>query len=563
MSKRKGRDAQSFLENLSKKPKNEELPKAFTDDLETADIFVGKNEYFENACNTATDDDIMWEYNTFIKTLPTSLPNDVKKNLIDKVYYHMQIFDVNNRICASDKTVKSKQFSDESLRTPILDALSAKLGQSLTIIAPPSSTCLYCKKLLTKHNDPTQVQLHTRLGTVIATKHTLRCRSCKEARQHTDSRYGAENDIHYNPTRYGNIKDGFKFYPKEYDVDLVTGSNCSYVENLFAKQYFAELHHGWLSSQAKTEAFNETNRGTYQAEQTIKFLELNPNVGKQFQRQTNDDEEVEDNDDDDEEDRFGKGDNRSMSRMHELKKKTLSQAMVNHEIKSELLENNKVKETRLGPMKQEHKTLTFKVTAYNLMKTVNENRKTELYKHNKCHEGCRKRGCEKITVFDGNWKIQFPICMWESSTDYPTEITGFVPQVCPEQPEHRSAFCSLHGKAAKSLGKPFKLREFLKSCGTDPDNFTKEAKGKVKAVLKTMASRANVVQTKVGEEQGTEYLLRNRQLMNPANLITEETEDEPLCRKSLGDCHRLQGYNRGVYCWEHFVFFSNEPFVLV
>ena len=113
-------------------------------------------------------------------------------------------------------------------------------------------------------------------------------------------------------------------------------------------------------------------------------------------------------------------------------------------------------------------------------------------------------------------------------------------------PEHRSAFCSVHAKVAKNLGKPTKLREFLKSCGTDPDNYTKEGKGKVKAVLKVMADQTNVDQTKVGEEQGTEYLLRNRQLMNPSNLITEETEEEPPCRESLGDCHRLQGYNRGV-----------------
>ena len=100
------------------------------------------------------------------------------------------------------------------------------------------------------------------------------------------------------------------------------------------KQYFAEFNHGWLSSQAKTESFNETNRGTYQSVQILKFLSLNPSVGKKILHQKNEDDQGEKDDEDDDDERV------NMSRMHELKKNSLSQAMVNPEIMSELRGNN-------------------------------------------------------------------------------------------------------------------------------------------------------------------------------------------------------------------------------
>ena len=536
MSKRKGLEAHGFLDEMSKKPKCDNKT-SFSDNLETAAELVGKEEHYEDVYKMATDDDILWEFDTFLKMLPQSLLCNIRKCLIKKVRSNLKIDDIRKR--------KIRKFSSTTFKTPVLDALSAKLGQSVIVMTPPTSTCIYCKNPLIKNNDPVQVQLHTQHGTKIATKYIYRCKSCTQAKKHTGNKFGDDYDIHYNPTKFGNKRDGFKFYTDTYNVDIVNGSNSSYIENLLAKQYFAELHHGWLSSQAKTEAFNETYRGTDQAKQTLKFLELNPNVGRQFLHLSNDDEECEKDEDDVENDDSEKNKN-TKSRMHELKTKTLSQAIVNYEIISEPKENNELMTTRLGPMKQNNKTLTFKVTQNNFMKTVNENRKSKLYEHKKCYEGCKKRGCEKISVFDGDWKIQFPICMWESSTEYPAEITSYVPQVCPEPPEYGSGFCSVHSKEVKNLGKPTKLKEFLKSCGTDPENYSKEAKGKVKDVLEAMANKSKAKQTKVGEEQGTEYLLRNKKLMNPKNLVSTESEEEPLCRKNLKECVRLRGYSRGI-----------------
>ena len=133
--------------------------------------------------------------------------------------------------------------------------------------------------------------------------------------------------------------------------------------------------------------------------------------------------------------------------------------------------------------------------------------------------------------------------MWDCSSAYPDEVTQYIPQVCPEQPQHGSAFCCVHTKVAASLGKPTQLREFLKHCGTDSDNYTKEGKGKVNLVLKVMVTKSDAIYVTVGEEQGTEYLLRNRKLMNSNNLQSEITEP---CKKNIGECVRLRRYNRGI-----------------
>jgi hypothetical protein len=64
------------------------------------------------------------------------------------------------------------------------------------------------------------------------------------------------------------------------------------------------------------------------------------------------------------------------------------------------------------------------------------------------------------------------------------------------------------------------LREFLKSGGSDPENCVKKERRKVETVLKAMANKSDIMQTTVGEEQGIEYILRNRKLMQHKNLET-------------------------------------------
>lgn len=556
MSKRKGEQAHTFLANLNKKSKPEEkasepekvafIPEhpTFLNELETPENFVNKEEQFEKTLRNATDADLIWEFDTFLKRMPTNIPNKMEPSL-STVKKHLDIDAVMTRAQSIKTPLEKKKFSNKTMETPVLDSLAIKLGKSLRYIAPPINHCLYCKRALNLANDPTQVQLHTRLGTYIATRYSLRCQLCPEARKHGGEQFCNPQDIFYHPTRFGNKKFGIKFYPDDFKVDLVRASYFSYVEALLAKQSFAEMHHGWLSSQAKTEAFNETYRGTYQNDQNLKFLSLNPHVGKQFLQQKKECDEGDEPDDDDENEESDE--NHKVPRMHELKTKQLCKAVEEHEIIAELKENKEFLSTNLGPIKYGNKTRSYKETKNGFFRRINEQRKSKLYEHNNCHEGCQKRGCDKITGFDGDWKIQFPHCMWDNSTDYPTEITDFVPQVCPEQPEFRSAFCLPHGKAAKSLQRPVKLRDFIKSCGSDPEKYSKEGKGNVQKVLKTMAHKIKVEQQTVAEEQGTQELMKNKRLVTAKNVKMDIEEEKNPCREKLGECIRLQGYSRGVF----------------
>ena len=207
---------------------------------------------------------------------------------------------------------------------------------------------------------------------------------------------------------------------------------------------------------------------------------MNPNVGKQFKQKEDTKEEE---DDESKEDKDEAKEEVGQNKMYQLNRKTINQALLNHEIKSEIKENCLLERVKFGPMKVDGKHVTFKQSRTNYFKKVNESRQSKLY-HHTCYSGCKKRGCERVSTFDGLWKIAHPICMWDCSSAYPKAITEFVPQVCPNEPEHAKAFCISHSRAAEKLGRPSGLRPFLKSCGTDGENVKKEDKNRINNVLK-------------------------------------------------------------------------------
>ena len=117
MSKKRGREAHDILENLGKKPSkdsNSQHPSdafeeidsnykgpTFLDDLETADIIFDKDEQFEKAYNNATDADVLLEYLTFLKQLPTNLPTKIKP-ILTKVKDHLKIRTVMKTVSESN-----------------------------------------------------------------------------------------------------------------------------------------------------------------------------------------------------------------------------------------------------------------------------------------------------------------------------------------------------------------------------------------------------------------------------------------------------------------------------
>ena len=535
---KRGLNAKSKLESLAKMAKcDQQFASVSQIEAKKQDP---KNTYFNTVYGNSSDIDILWEYETLRRVLPKNLLPNIRHDLLSKVRQHLKIFEVRERL---ERITNNSFHSKTDLSTPILDALSVLLGYSLVIICPPTSTCIYCGKQLTSHNDPVQVQLHTRLGTSIATKYEYRCRQCKNASQHIEENHGPPYDIRYSPTMFGNKKYGFKHYEDHFEVNIVKSTDVAYVEQIFVKQYFSEFHHGWLSSQAKTEAYNEANRGLPQEKHVKQFISLNPQIGERFKAK-----HVQRKEESSDEDENGIDNNEmneeNQSRMHELKRKTLSQAMINNEVKSELRERDLLGHTRFGPLKRHGEHISFKKSRYEFLKDTNEHRKTELYTHNVCYDGCKKRGCDKISTMDGLWKINHPICMWNCSSSYPIEITEFVPQVCPQEPEYGSAFCTVHRKIVASLGRPTALREFLKSCGSNPEKYNKEELSKVSSVLKSMSENTQTQNKTCGEEQGTEYLLRNKKLVHNKNLQTLGEEED--CRKDVGETVRLRRYSRGI-----------------
>ena len=91
------------------------------------------------------------------------------------------------------------------------------------------------------------------------------------------------------------------------------------------------------------------------------------------------------------------------------------------------------------------------------------------------------------------------------------------------------------------------MRDFLKSCGVRGEGQTKEQKKSVDTVLKEMSKECrHRLALSVGDEQGTEELMRNSTLMSATNSEVEEAKSEP-CRKNVGEQVRLRRYNRGVF----------------
>ena len=121
----------------------------------------------------ASPDDILGEYIWFLKNLPDLL-NNQRSDLIHVVKTELGVD--NLKLCGK-VNFKGDNF-------PILDALSCKLGLSLRhLLAPPTTTCLLCSKVLIANNKPAQVLLHSVNGPWIASKYSWECRGCRGAAQ--------------------------------------------------------------------------------------------------------------------------------------------------------------------------------------------------------------------------------------------------------------------------------------------------------------------------------------------------------------------------------------------
>ena len=236
--------------------------------------------------------------------------------------------------------------------------------------------------------------------------------------------------------------------------------------------------------------------------------------------------------------------------MWELRKKSISQAVLIYETIQELQDRN-LEDTLFGPIKDENSNKTFKQSLDEFMTIIDNLRKNELYVHEKCSEPCKKRGCENVATADGLWKLTYPICMWDNKVPALKDVQEFVPNVCVESTDYGKAFCKKHGTIIEKLGHPSGLRDFIQSCGADPNQYTKEGLKKVASVLQSLSDlkSANVEDEDTsGASQGTTQLLSNKQIMNKDNLVLYDDNNvgEEQCRKDVGDRLQLRRRSRGV-----------------
>ena len=365
-------------------------------------------EYFKRTLQNSTEADIFLEYLIFLKSLPDLHSNDLRK-IQNTVRKELGIEQIEDNIAMIDL-----RFSSGSpYHLPVLNALECKLGHSLTFITPPTDVCLLCDTRLSRRNpnrNPTQVILFTLNGPKLASKLVWTCRNCKGSSRLK----GKEKEsVSYYPDRFGNDNVGYQFYPKSVKTrGLTEASHESFFDNSVISGYWEEFSHGWLSSEGKCEAYNQSHKETEMTKSIKRFLIFHKNIGKHFDKAEaasvpNGGEEGQG------EEKGGQEDEKA-SRMYDMKRKALGQGVRNWCVVQELGERKLLKTVEegefFGPMVEYGRTVPFKESLDHFMERVDDWRRDELYPHKCTSQECAKRGCEKVVIVDGLWKLSYPIC---------------------------------------------------------------------------------------------------------------------------------------------------------
>ena len=163
-------------------------------------------------------------------------------------------------------------------------------------------------------------------------------------------------------------------------------------------------------------------------------------------------------------------DSEELTSSHLLHRKSVASAFWAYQIENELTEENRRDYVFNGSQAQEK-----------YMEEVDIKRANSVYHHGSCSDECKRRGqkfslcccfnainivyilgCGQLWVIDGNWKLHYPICMFDvqKSTDGFSNNLNYV-KTCPNGPEPGKAFCSEHADIMKKAGVPIALKEYL------------------------------------------------------------------------------------------------------
>ena len=182
--------------------------------------------------------------------------------------------------------------------------------------------------------------------------------------------------------QYGNVKTGWVHYKKQ-DISYVKCSNEVYFTAELVESYVSLLHHGWLSQEGQSEAYNESHRNSKKVEFFKNFLTLNPTVGNHFKKKKVENEEIDDDINIPENDQYNEG--QFSNSMFEMHRKNLSQALYRHWILEELRDRNKVGKILFGPRHDETGDhVTYQDSVETFLSQVDDWQTGEVYEHGEC-----------------------------------------------------------------------------------------------------------------------------------------------------------------------------------
>ena len=509
---------------------------------------------FEHCYARHTPKEVFAEYLDFIRSIPGDLIETEKKRILKVFEDKLQIADIMKNIAKLDfKSLVNVKSSK------LVDVLSINLGYSLKILCPPTKYCILCKKGLSIHHKPTQMIVHKISGPELYSKYLYRCRNCKLSKDTIEEGLSSESvqkDINYDVDKYGNMTTGWLFY-KKYEPYFIKASNEVFLDKTLVESYSNNLCHAWMSMEGQSESYNQTWLGSEGVKYLNKFLSLNPEIGRHFNRTMssrntglivpNDVHEDESIDKLENYDRI--------SSMAELGRKSLSSALLNFWIHKELQERKEVNKHFFGPYYSEDEVdgyIAYQKTVEQYLSYVEKCRISEIYEHKICTDQCKRRGCGAVWSADGLWKLSYPICMMNISGGISEDLQSYVPMVCSNSPAPLQAFCDVHCKEVSRLGYPTGLKEFLKSCSNsnqivDPGQYCKPMKDGVDEELRAISKKLDETHSTSGAEaQGTSYFLRHTSFRNKANFQLEGQEDDA-CNKDTGSVMKLRRWSRGIF----------------
>uniref|UniRef100_A0A1X7UKL4 CxC5 like cysteine cluster associated with KDZ domain-containing protein n=1 Tax=Amphimedon queenslandica TaxID=400682 RepID=A0A1X7UKL4_AMPQE len=199
---------------------------------------------------------------------------------------------------------------------------------------------------------------------------------------------------------------------------------------------------------------------------------------------------------------------------NELTRVHVSDMFFNGELEEEHRSNTSFEWTKLRKQDREDR-----------LKEVVENMVGISYPHVPTKE-CTEKACGSCWTIDGNWKLNFPHCMFPVHVSTPDFPALNIPDVCTSQPINSyTAFCENHCKIATDRGYPTGVTDFLKFVNK---------KANEDHIVDCVTTDTSATSSVSGKNTHLLTVLDDTTLANSTS-----------CNKDLGRSNRLRHWSRG------------------